>query len=205
MFGDIEASLRKNLQDREYAEEYARAYLNSYIATQIKVIREQRKMTQAELGELIGTTQAGVSRVEDINYSSWSLRTLYKIAKAFDVRLRVSFEPYGTLPDEVVRLDRARLERVERAKDTAIHGRVIEKMPDLGAPIDIGAFRALRGIGQGSRQNEGVVYGDASGIESAGTSDDRTGLSEQWREDQVRGLRWTDSTKIRVPEVSLQA
>jgi len=116
MFGDIESALRRNLQVREYAEEYAKSFLDAYVATQIKVIREQRGMTQSELGSCIGTTQAGVSRYEDVNYSSWSLRTLMKIARAFDVRLRVSFEPYGTLPGEVIRFDRARLETAERKR-----------------------------------------------------------------------------------------
>jgi transcriptional regulator with XRE-family HTH domain len=120
MFGNIEYALRKNFRDREYAEEYAKSFLNAYVATQIKVIREQRRLTQAELGDHIGTTQAGVSRYEDVNYSSWSLRTLMKIARAFDVRLSVSFEPYGTLPDEVVRFDRAALERESREEDSRL-------------------------------------------------------------------------------------
>jgi transcriptional regulator with XRE-family HTH domain len=120
MFGDIECALRKNLREREYAEEYAKSFLDSYIATQIKVIREQRGLTQAELGNHVGTTQAGVSRYEDVNYSSWSLRTLVKIARAFDVRLRVSFEPYGTLPEEVVRFDRTALERESRENDRGL-------------------------------------------------------------------------------------
>jgi transcriptional regulator with XRE-family HTH domain len=124
MFGDIEYALRENLRnDREYAEEYADAFLNSYIATQIKVIREQREMTQAELGERIGTTQTGISRIEDVNYSSWSIRTLRNLARAFGVRLRVSFDSYGTLPDEVVRFDRERLQVVKREEDPALRPR----------------------------------------------------------------------------------
>lgn len=117
MHGDIASSLRKGLLDKDYAESYAESFLNAYVATQIKVIREQRRMTQGELGERIGTTQAGISRIEDVNYSSWSIRTLAKLAKAFDVRLKVSFEPYGTLPSEVVTFNRESLERVDREED----------------------------------------------------------------------------------------
>jgi len=47
---DFEGTLRMELRDKEYSEGYAESFLNSYIATQIKVIREQREMTQAELG-----------------------------------------------------------------------------------------------------------------------------------------------------------
>ena len=117
---DIESSLRTELCDSEYSEGYAESFLNAYVATQIKVVREQRGMTQAELAKQIGTTQAGVSRLENINYSSWNIRTLIKLARAFDVRLKVSFEPYGTLPDEVVRFNRESLERVRRAEDPGL-------------------------------------------------------------------------------------
>jgi transcriptional regulator with XRE-family HTH domain len=117
MHSEIKNSLRKELRDREYAEAYSESFLNAYIATQIKVIREQRRMTQGELARGIGTTQTGISRIENVNYTSWSVRTLAKLAKAFDVRLAISFEPYGTLPDEVLSFDRNSLERVPRTED----------------------------------------------------------------------------------------
>jgi transcriptional regulator with XRE-family HTH domain len=117
---DIEAALRSELRDPEYAEAYAESFLNTFIATQIKVIREQRAMTQADLAERTGTTQAGISRFENVNYSSWSIRTLTKIARAFSTRLKVSFETYGTLPDEVIQFERAALERVARDQDPGL-------------------------------------------------------------------------------------
>ena len=110
---DIENALRIELRDPEYSEGYAESFLNSYVATQIKVIREQRKMTQAELGRLIGTTQAGVSRYENVDYSSWNIKTLIKFARAFHVRLKVSFESFGTLPEEASQFNRESLEREE--------------------------------------------------------------------------------------------
>ncbi|QNI31069.1 helix-turn-helix transcriptional regulator [Alloacidobacterium dinghuense] len=117
---DIESALRSELRDPEYSEGYAESFLNTYIASQIKVIREQREMTQSDLGEAIGTTQAGVSRYENANYSSWNIRTLIKIARAFHLRLKVSFEPFGTLPNEVVRFGRQSLERVPREEDLGL-------------------------------------------------------------------------------------
>ena len=87
-------SLRQELRnDAEYADSYDESFLNGYIATQIKVIREQRGLTQGQLAGYVGTTQGGISRVENVNYSSWNVRTLRKLARAFDVRLKVSFEP----------------------------------------------------------------------------------------------------------------
>lgn len=117
---DIERALRTELRDPEYSEAYAESFLNAFVATQIKVIREQRQMTQAQLATAIGTTQAGVSRIENVNYSSWSVRTLIKLARAFGVRLKVSFEPFGTLPDEVMAFNRVTLERVKREEDPGL-------------------------------------------------------------------------------------
>jgi transcriptional regulator with XRE-family HTH domain len=125
---DIESALRTELRDPEYSEGYAESFLNSYIATQIKVIREQRTMTQAELGSHIGTTQAGVSRYENVNYSSWNIKTLIRLARAFHVRLKVSFEPFGTLPEEAVRFDRKTLERVSREEDPGLQHSTDEKI-----------------------------------------------------------------------------
>jgi transcriptional regulator with XRE-family HTH domain len=117
---DIESSLRAELRDPEYSEGYAESFLNAYVATQIKVIREQRGMTQADLANKIGTTQAGISRIENVDYSSWSIRTLIKLARAFGVRLKVSFEQFGTLPEEVIRFNRNTLQRVTRDEDLGL-------------------------------------------------------------------------------------
>lgn len=197
MFGDIEYALRENLRDREYAEEYAKAFLNAYIATQIKVIREQRGMTQATLGREVGTTQTGISRYEDVNYSSWSLRTLQKLAHAFDVRLRVSFEPYGTLPDEVVRFDRARLQTVEREKDAALQPTSSILAIDDDRLVDIGAFKALAGTfknlpSEDNRPNENAEvreYGTDNSHAGENTRDVGIGRAdERWADTNV-GLR----------------
>jgi len=117
---DIANALRHELRDPEYSEGYAESFLNSYIATQIKVLREQRQLSQPQLGALIGTSQPGISRIENVNYSSWNIGTLKKLARAFNVRLKVSFEPYGTLPDDVESFSRASLQRPPREKDPGL-------------------------------------------------------------------------------------
>ncbi|MFZ0392864.1 MAG: helix-turn-helix transcriptional regulator [Terracidiphilus sp.] len=191
MFGDIEYALRKNLRDdREYAEEYAKSFLNAHVATQIKVIREQRGMTQSELGSLTGTTQAGISRYEDVNYSSWSLRTLMKLARAFGVRLRVSFDSYGTLPDEVVRFDRERLQVASRENDPRLFADDKAEPPrDFTSVTDIGAYKALAGIGQpDDTQAGGREYGADRSSESASIGNDGTGRAIQPRQSSTGGL-----------------
>jgi transcriptional regulator with XRE-family HTH domain len=112
--------LRTELRDLEYAEGYAESFLNSWIATQIKVIREQRKMTQAGLAAETGTTQTAISRIENVNYSAWNIRTLKKIAKALRVRLRVTFEAFGSLPEDMNAFRREGLERPEHRDDPSL-------------------------------------------------------------------------------------
>src|ERR1700732_747522 len=107
----------EEFQDEEHRHAYAEDYLNTYLAVQIKVLREQRHMTQKDLAERIGTKQTGVSRLENVNHASWKTGTLKRIARALDVRLRISFETFGTLLDEAATFSRQSLERPDFAND----------------------------------------------------------------------------------------
>ena len=103
--------MRKSFQDAEYRDSYAESFMNSQVAAQIKVLREDRDMTQQQLAEQIGTKQAGISRLENVNYSSWKVETLRKLARALHVRLRITFEEFGTLPSDMDAFNRNGLTR----------------------------------------------------------------------------------------------
>lgn len=111
MAKSLRQKLRERLRDREYRHAYADESLNTYLASQLRVLREQRGLSQAKLGSLMGTQQAGISRLESADYEGWSIRTLKKLAEAFDLRLSVSFENFGTLWRDMARCDREHLER----------------------------------------------------------------------------------------------
>jgi transcriptional regulator with XRE-family HTH domain len=98
-------------EDEEYRYAYAEDFLNTYIATQIKVLRDERGMKQGELAEAIGTKQSGISRLENVNYSNWKTETLRKVARAFGLRLRISFETFGSLLSEDADFSRESLKR----------------------------------------------------------------------------------------------
>jgi ribosome-binding protein aMBF1 (putative translation factor) len=66
--------------------------LHSEIAREIYELRTSRGLTQQQLAEMIGTSQAAISRLENANYDGHSLNVLEKIAEALHVRLRVGFE-----------------------------------------------------------------------------------------------------------------
>jgi transcriptional regulator with XRE-family HTH domain len=120
----IVESLREELQDPEYSEGYAESFLDSYIATQIKVLREQAGLSQQGLAELVGTRQGVISRVENVNYSKWNISTLKKLARAFHVRLKVSFETYGSLLADAATFSREALQREPRESDSILHATV---------------------------------------------------------------------------------
>src|SRR5215469_16906455 len=117
----INEALREELRDPEQSEGYAESFLDSYIATQIKVLREQAGLSQTALGQLIGSRQGVISRIENVNYSKWNVSTLKKLARAFRVRLKVSFETYGSLLADVEDFSRPRLEREPREKDSILY------------------------------------------------------------------------------------
>jgi len=109
--------LKESFQSSEYRHGYADEFLNSSIATQIKVLREQRDWTQQQLAEKTGMQQARISVLENVNYSSHSITTLRRIAEAYDLTLNVSFEEFGKRLTDIDRFSRESLERFSFEED----------------------------------------------------------------------------------------
>jgi len=110
-------NLRNEFEDKEYAHGYVEEFLNSYIATQIKVLREERGWSQQRLATESGMKQERISVLEDVGYSSWTINTLRKLAWAFDLRLRVSFETFSSGIEEIRSFSSELLKRASREKD----------------------------------------------------------------------------------------
>ncbi|MEW6660151.1 MAG: helix-turn-helix domain-containing protein [Thermodesulfobacteriota bacterium] len=111
--------VKKAFKSKEYRHAYADEFLDVSIATQIKVLREQRNWGQEDLAQKVGMKQPRISVMENVNYSSWSINTLRKLAKAFDLTLRVSFESFGDRIKEIDRFNRKALERPSFDDDPA--------------------------------------------------------------------------------------
>ena len=135
--------LKRQLRDKQFRHAYADEHLNLSIGTQIKAIREKQRMTQATLAEKIGTKQTGISRIESANYNRWSIAVLRKLAEAFDLRLRVSFEEFGTLWKEVDDFSRESLERCEFKEDPEFLGEAAAAPLISSAPSNGAHFHAL--------------------------------------------------------------
>lgn len=108
---DLIERLRSDFQDEEYRHSYAEECLNTMVATQIKVLREQREMSQTELAEKTGMKQPRIPLLEDANYSSWTLSTLKRFARAFDLALTVKFDAFSDVILDFESISRESLER----------------------------------------------------------------------------------------------
>ena len=80
-------NIPKRLKDLEKARQEAD------IAAQIYELRQQAKLTQKQLAELIGTTQSVISRLEDADYKGHSLEMLRRIAQSLHCKLQVQIVP----------------------------------------------------------------------------------------------------------------
>ena len=87
----------KQLHDPEYRRCYMEGYTSMLVPFQIRALRKARDWTQAELGRRAGFSRRRISELEEAGSEPRSLKTLYKIARAFDVGVLVEFVPYSQL------------------------------------------------------------------------------------------------------------
>ena len=90
--------------DKEYRDSFVAELIYSHIPLKIRALREQRGITQTQLGERAGVAQTWVSKLEDPNYGKLTISTLLKLASAFDVGLVIDFVPFSRLLDNAIAL-----------------------------------------------------------------------------------------------------
>lgn len=87
----------RKLRNKEYRDGYTEAQLSIEVPFQIRAIRKARGWTQTQLAERSGIPQARISHLEQPGRDPLSLRTLYRLAAAFDVGLLVQFFSFSEL------------------------------------------------------------------------------------------------------------
>jgi transcriptional regulator with XRE-family HTH domain len=173
---DLVKRRKQEFEDKDYRHGYVDEFLNSRIATQIKVLREQRGLSQQELADLAGMKQPRISVMENVNYSSWSINVLRKLAEAFDLALSVSFEEFGTRANNIDEFSRENLERRSFKDDPyfrdAQGGEIADEPP--APPLPGG-----QGLGTGEAKVTGIdmfrqakiTEAQLSGLSGGGTNE----------------------------------
>lgn len=119
------------LVDEFADEEVAHAYMESHavtrIAAQIYALRKQRRWSQADLANRAGIAQERVSKIESADFTSLTMKTLHKLARAFDVDVRIAFTSFSDGILDVAKLDPAKLQVCSRDADLARFKRYVGK------------------------------------------------------------------------------
>lgn len=91
---DLDRTMGKILmEDPSFQEELDKADRAWDIAFQIRDLREKAGLTQKQLAELVGTKQSNIARIEDADYTRYTLTTLEKVTKALKAKLEVRIVP----------------------------------------------------------------------------------------------------------------
>lgn len=91
-FIPVEEAAKEWMKDPEFRAEYDALEEEFALASALIRARGDADMTQEEVAQAMGTTQAVVARLESGRVMP-STRTLQRFAKATKSRLRISFEP----------------------------------------------------------------------------------------------------------------
>lgn len=114
---ELVKTLVSEFDDKEYAHAYMEEFSNMAIAAQIKALREQRNWTQKQLAEFAGMKQERICALEDVDYDAWTIKVLRRIAKAFDLTVKVSFEKFSSSIIDISKITPESLKRTSREED----------------------------------------------------------------------------------------
>jgi transcriptional regulator with XRE-family HTH domain len=101
--------LSNYLSNPEVRHLYVDSSIRHLLAMQLRSMREAMGWRQDELGQKAEMKQSAIARLEDPRYSSMTLSTLKRLAKAFDVALIVRFAPFSEFISWTVGIDEPRL------------------------------------------------------------------------------------------------
>lgn len=83
--------LKESLKDPEFRKAWKESEVEYQLSRQLIAQRLAKKMTQKQLAQKAKTTQAVISRVENMS-SNPSIELLKRIASAFNTHLRIAFD-----------------------------------------------------------------------------------------------------------------
>lgn len=88
-----------SLNEKEYRDAFVASHIRNGLAFQIRAMQQAHGWSQRDLGERVGMKQETISHLQNPHYGKYTLRTLLRLASAFDVALIVKFAPFSELVD----------------------------------------------------------------------------------------------------------
>ena len=89
-----------SLRDKAYRAMFVETQIEALIPFQIRAMRQKKGWTQKQLAERAGMAQGRISVLESIDYEGVvNVKTLVKLADAFDVGLIVRFAPFSEVAE----------------------------------------------------------------------------------------------------------
>lgn len=165
--------LISKLKNKEYRDAFLAELITTGIPFQIKALREQRNLTQKQLGDQADMAQETISRFEDPNYGKLNLKTLERLASAFDVGLVVRFVPFSELVSWEINLSPESLGVLsfeqesyfqDMATNQAIFTREDNDVIDPENPIDSTDREMLQNFQEGSSTAVTIRVDKLSGV-----------------------------------------
>jgi transcriptional regulator with XRE-family HTH domain len=99
--------LLSGLRDKAYRALFVETQIETLIPFQIRTMRNRKGWTQKQLADRAGMAQGRISLLESVNYEgAVNVKTLVKLAEAFDVGLVVRFAPFSEVAEWSTRLSR---------------------------------------------------------------------------------------------------
>ena len=121
------------LGNKEYRQSYAESFVFADIADQIVRLRKSKGLRQEDLAAAASKRQSQISKLENPDNNEATLKSLLKIASAFDVALSVKFIPYSSFARDVVSLS----EKVRIAKSFVVDSADLKKGNDIEVAHDV--------------------------------------------------------------------
>jgi transcriptional regulator with XRE-family HTH domain len=134
----LRTQLLSKLKNKEYRDSFVAEYIFSRIPLKIRAMRDRRKMSQQQLGEAAGVKQEWISKLEDPSYGKLTIKTLLKIAAAFDCGLSIDFVPFSQILNGATRLAPSSFDVPSFDEDEALEAepKIVPLSPAGGASLN---------------------------------------------------------------------
>ncbi len=87
----LEILRRRREKDPELQRLYEEEKLKDQIARQVRELRTEAGLSQADLAKLLKTSQSAIARLEDADYEGNSVEKLQQVAEALKCHLEIKF------------------------------------------------------------------------------------------------------------------